>query len=92
MVTSSPKRDFDAASYIHIDWGPSFDASQRAAFSNLGNAAVAIGDKTPSKTSSRNLRLPKEKKEEPKWIRMFIVSLIAKSPAENADLASNGSY
>jgi DNA-binding transcriptional LysR family regulator len=42
MVTSSPKRDFDPASYIHIDWGPSFAASERAAFPNLGNPAVAI--------------------------------------------------
>jgi DNA-binding transcriptional LysR family regulator len=42
MVTSLPDGDFEAASYIHIDWGPAFDASQRAAFPNLSSPAVAI--------------------------------------------------
>jgi DNA-binding transcriptional LysR family regulator len=42
LVTSSPQCDFDSASYIHIDWGPAFAASQRAAFPNLGNPAVVI--------------------------------------------------
>jgi DNA-binding transcriptional LysR family regulator len=42
MVTSSPNGDYEPASYIHIDWGPAFAASQRAAFPNLGNPAVTI--------------------------------------------------
>jgi DNA-binding transcriptional LysR family regulator len=42
MVTSSRKRTFQPESYIHIDWGPAFAASERAAFPDLGNPAVAI--------------------------------------------------
>ncbi len=42
MVTSSPSGDFDPGGYIHIDWGPAFAASQRAAFPTLGNPAVTI--------------------------------------------------
>ncbi len=42
MVTSSPEGNFNAQSYIHIEWGQSFAASERAAFPNLGSPAVSI--------------------------------------------------
>jgi DNA-binding transcriptional LysR family regulator len=42
MVTTSKTGRQDADEYIHVDWGPAFNASLQAAFPALANPAVSI--------------------------------------------------
>ncbi|MCC7273706.1 MAG: LysR family transcriptional regulator [Alphaproteobacteria bacterium] len=42
MVTTHATGALDPDAYVHVDWGPAFTASQRAAFPDLANPAVSI--------------------------------------------------
>ena len=42
MVTTSPDGGYHAESYIRVDWGPDFVASQKTAFPELANSAISI--------------------------------------------------
>lgn len=42
MVTSARNGAMNPASYIYVDWGPSFSANHRAAFPELSNPPVSI--------------------------------------------------
>lgn len=41
MVTSDPAGEWQADSYVHVDWGSAFTASSRAAFPQVARAAVS---------------------------------------------------
>jgi DNA-binding transcriptional LysR family regulator len=41
MVTTDAAGHWQAETYVHVDWGPSFTASSRAAFPELGTPAVS---------------------------------------------------
>ncbi len=41
MVTTDAAGGWHAETYVHVDWGPSFTASSRAAFPELGTPAVS---------------------------------------------------
>ncbi len=41
LVTTDADRPVTTDNYVHVDWGPAFDASHRAAFPGLANSAVS---------------------------------------------------
>ena len=42
MVTTDAEGQIGTEDYVHVDWGPEFEASEQAAFPALGNPAVSI--------------------------------------------------
>lgn len=42
MATTAPERPLDPELYIHVDWGPAFDTSLKAAFPELANPPVSV--------------------------------------------------
>lgn len=42
MVTTREDRSFDPATYVHVDWGADFRASEQVAFPHLSDPAVAV--------------------------------------------------
>jgi DNA-binding transcriptional LysR family regulator len=42
LVTTNANGQIETKGYVHVDWGPAFEASEQAAFPALANPAISI--------------------------------------------------